>query len=180
MTDWTPIIAIAEVVAAVAVVASLVYLALQVRQNTRSVRAATYDAMVRASGDFLLPIIQDASLARAFEQAVARWSDPSIDEERRTRVMYVLTQLFRSWENAFYQHRQGTLEDWLWKAWERVILSYFHQPGIQDWWQVRRGAYSQPFCEFLETSACPPHDIKTTEQLLTPKSRAVDPGEAAV
>ncbi len=83
--------------------------------------------------------------------------------------MYLLTQLFRNWENAFYQYRQGTLEPYLWEAWRQVILSYFHQPGVQDWWQLRRTAYSKPFQEFLESSSRPDLPLDTTEQTATSK-----------
>ena len=135
---------------------------MQVRQNTQSIRASTYDAMVRSSGDFLVPLIQDRDLARSFERAVSGWSE--LDSEEQVRIMYVLTQLFRNWENAFYQHRQRTLEPWLWEAWRHVILSYFHQPGIRDWWRLRRSAYSEPFRAFLESSSRPDDLIATTEQ----------------
>ena len=36
------------------------------------------------------------------------------------------------WENAYFQYCQNTLEPGLWQAWKGVILSYYHQPGIQD------------------------------------------------
>lgn len=50
--NWAAIQAVAEAIGAIVVVASLIYLAIQVRQNTRAVRVATYDGMVQASGDF--------------------------------------------------------------------------------------------------------------------------------
>jgi hypothetical protein len=96
--DWTAVQAVAEGVAAAGVIASLVYLAVQVRQNTRAVRAGTYDAMVRSSGDSLLPMIQDGDLARSFEWIASDWSDSRITPEQRTRVLFLLTQLFRNWE----------------------------------------------------------------------------------
>jgi hypothetical protein len=179
MTDWTPVIAIAEVAAAAGVIASLVYLAVEVRHNTRSVRASTYDAMVRTSGELLLPLIQDAKLARTFERVIANWGDPAIDEGDRAQAMYLLTQLVRSWENFYYQYRQGTLEDWLWNAHQYVIRSYFHKPGVQQWWQMRRAAYSQPFREFLESSTAPVDGIKTSVELTPARESLPDADEEA-
>ncbi len=83
MINWTAIGSVAEIVAAVGVIVSLIYLALQVRQNTQSIRAATYDAMVRTNGDFLLPLIQDPDLARTFERAVEGWSELDYEEQVR-------------------------------------------------------------------------------------------------
>ncbi len=162
--SWGAIQAVAEATGAIAVVASLIYLAIQIRQNTRAVRAATYDGMVRGSGEFLRPMIEDAELARTFERLAEDWEDPAVSVEARTRAMYLLTQLFREWENAYYQWRQGTLEDWLWQAWRTVILSYYHHPGIQAWWRLRHMAFSEPFQAFLERSAAPAARIITTAE----------------
>ena len=43
--NWDAIGAIAETLGAVGVIASLVYLATQIRQNTRTVRSATYQSL---------------------------------------------------------------------------------------------------------------------------------------
>ena len=161
--NWEALGAISELAGAVGVIASLLYVGAQVRQNTRSMRAATYDSLVRSNGDFLTPLIQDAALAASFEGAVASWVE--LDEVQRPRIMYLLTQLFRHWENAFFQHQQGTLAPSLWVTWQEVILSYFHQPGIQEWWQLRRTAYSIEFREFLEASSPPLSGIRTTRQI---------------
>lgn len=161
--NWDAVGALAELVGATGVIASLIFVGFQVRQNTRSVRAATYDSLVRSNGQWLDSIIQDAHLASGFEHVVESWD--TVDEADRPRLMYLMTQLFRHWENAFFQHRQGTLETTLWETWEAIILSYFHQPGVQQWWQLRRHAYSLEFRDFLEASTPPASSIRTTRQL---------------
>ena len=161
--NWDAVGAVAELLAAAGVIASLIFIGMQVRQNTRSVRAATYDSLVRSNGEWLNSLINDSELAASFEGAVGSWAD--VEESERPRVMYLLTQLFRHWENAFFQQRQGTLDAGLWATWERIILSYFHQPGIQAWWQLRHHAYSTDFQAFLEQSDLPATPIRTTRQL---------------
>jgi hypothetical protein len=161
--NWEALGAISELLGAVGVIASLIYVGIQVRQNTRSMRAATYDSLVRSNGHWLAPLVQDAALAASFEVAVENWTD--VAEVQRPRLMYLLTQLFRHWENAFFQHQQGALAPNLWLTWQGIILSYFHQPGIQEWWQLRRSAYSTEFREFLEASSPPPSGLRTTRQL---------------
>lgn len=161
--NWEALGAIAETVGAIGVIASLLYVAFQVRQNTRSVRTATYEALVRSSSDFLTPVLQDPELASSFEAAVADWG--SIDAGRRSQVNYLFTQLFRLWENAFFQKQQGTLEPTLWEAWRHVMVSYFHQAGVQEWWVARRMAYSSTFRDFLEASDPVSDQIRMWPQL---------------
>ena len=166
--NWEALGAIAELIGAVGVIASLIYVGFQVRQNTRSMRAATYDSLVRSNGEWLAPLIQDAALAESFEVAVTSWTD--VQEAQRPRVMYLLTQLFRHWENAFFQQQQGTLAPSLWLTWQEIILSYFHQPGIQEWWKLRRTVYTTEFRTFLEASSPPESGIRTTRQIYGPDS----------
>lgn len=161
--NWDAVGAVAELLGALGVIASLLYVGVQVRQNTRSIRASTYDALVRSSAEWLNPLIQDPGLAASFEEAVLGWD--RVDDAHRGRIMYLLTQLFRTWENAFFQARQGTLAPSLWSAWQRVILGYYHRPGIQEWWRIRRDAYSSEFQDFLESSSPPAVPIRTTREL---------------
>ncbi len=162
--NWEALGAIAESVGAVGVIASLLYVGLQVRQNTRSVRTATYEALVRSSGEFLTPLVQDPELAARFESAVGDWT--SLEASERSQINFLFTQLFRHWENAFFQMRQGTLEPELWDAWRYAMVSYFHQPGVQAWWPTRRSVYSSTFRELLEQSAPPSNGVLMTQQLV--------------
>ena len=82
---------------------------------------------------------------------------------------YLFTQLFRLWENAFFQRQEGTLDPTLWAAWEHVMCSYFQQPGVQEWWPARRLAYSSKFRDFLEASGPVPDGLRTWQQLVEPK-----------
>lgn len=160
--NWDAVAAISALIGAVGVVASLLFVGMQVRQNTRAMRAATYDSLVTSNGDWLAALIQDRELAAQFESAVEDWSQ--VGAEDRPRMMFLLTQLFRHWENAWFQHTEGTLAPELWTTWRKIMASYFHQPGVQEWWQLRRMAYSDGFATFLEASEPTGTSIRTTRQ----------------
>ena len=50
--NWDAIGAIGETLGAIAVVVTLIYLAAQIRQNSRFVKAATYHSTMRARNEF--------------------------------------------------------------------------------------------------------------------------------
>ena len=161
--NWEAIGAVGELIAAAGVVVSLIYLAFQIRQNTRQARGSMYDSIVSSLATFDRPIASDPQLARIFEDAIDDWG--SIDGSGRARVMHLLSTLFKQFENVHYQYRQGTLEDELWLGWRQLMLSYFRRPGVQAWWSMRRGFYSASFRAFLERE-------RPEEALLSPRELA--------
>ncbi|NIR44180.1 MAG: hypothetical protein GWN99_08660 [Gemmatimonadetes bacterium] len=147
--NWEAIGAVGEAAGAVGVIVSLVYLAVQVRQNTRSVRGEMYESIVTAIVDLVEPLTQDQELARIFETAVEDWDAVSFED--RSRLVYLLFSVFKLFENLHYQFRQGTLDPSLWAGWHNLILSYYAMPGVRTWWQMRRLAFSAEFRDYLES-----------------------------
>ena len=99
--------AIAQLIAAIGVIASLFYLAAQIRQNTRSMRAVVVDSLAHSLIDLLGPQAHDIEFTRAFTRVTTDWDGAS--EEDRARTVSVLLAVFKLFENAWFQKRQGTL-----------------------------------------------------------------------
>jgi len=64
--NWNAMGAIGELVGAVAVVITLIYLAAQIRQNTRSNRNLALQTISNQSADWLCLITQSSEVARIF------------------------------------------------------------------------------------------------------------------
>jgi hypothetical protein len=147
--------AIAQLTAAVGVIASLFYLAAQIRQNTRSMRAVVVDALAHAMVDLLAN--QEPELTRAFANAVEDW-DGSSDEER-WRALPLLFAQFKLFENAWFQREQETLDAAQWDGWDAYMRIYFHSPGTQVWWSMRKAAFARGFRDYIESTE-PVPDMK--------------------
>jgi hypothetical protein len=116
--------ALGELIGAIAVVVTLVYLAVQIRQNTRSMEesrrlalAQTYqmraDALqamlVRAAdSEHIGPLITRLT-QRGYPEDVAALEDLSPEERGRFRQWQIAQQTH--WDNMFYQYQQGFLEE---------------------------------------------------------------------
>ena len=57
--------ALAQLIAAIGVIVSLFYLAAQIRQNTRSMRAMVVDSLAQSIADLIRPMAQDREVMRA-------------------------------------------------------------------------------------------------------------------
>ena len=91
---------ISEIVGAVGVIASLLYLAIQIRRNDRSTRAATTQALLGRSTDILL------------QQVYSGFDLESASQSQRDTVFF---GIISHMNNAHYQRSVGTLDD---EAWE--------------------------------------------------------------
>lgn len=140
---------VAQIVAAVGVIASLFYLAVQIRQNTKSQRSVVVDSLTNSLIVLLGPQA-DPTVMRGFAAAVEDWHGAR--EEDRMRAIAMLFTTFKLFENAWFQQQQGTLEREQWEGWDRHIRVYYHRPGVQTWWADRRVMFAPGFRNYVEAT----------------------------
>ena len=93
---------IAQIVAAIGVIASLFYLAAQIRQNTKSQRSVVVDSLTSSLITLLEPQAHP-QVMRSFAAAVEDWH--GANEEDRMRAIALLFTTFKLFENAWFQQR---------------------------------------------------------------------------
>jgi hypothetical protein len=157
---------IAQIVAAIGVIASLFYLAVQIRQNTRSQRSVVVDSLTSSLIVLFGQQAADPTQMRAFVTVVEDWHGAT--EEDRTRAVAMLFSTFKLFENAWFQQRQGTLEPEQWEGWDLHIRVYYHRPGVQTWWSLRRGMFAAGFRDYIESTQ-PISDLAPLSQLIAGK-----------
>jgi hypothetical protein len=165
--------ALAQLIAAIGVILSLFYLAVQIRQNTRSQRSVVVDSLTRSLINLIGPQGYDPELTRGFVSATEDWHGAS--EEDRLRAIAVLFITFKLFENAWFQLRQGTLDLEQWEAWDLHIRVYFHRPGVKTWWSLRRAMFVAGFRDYLEKSQ-PVLDLPPISQLIRGESSSAGSG----
>lgn len=90
-----------ELLGGVAVVASLVYLAVQIRQNTRTVKASTLHHNTELWSSMFLRLAEP-DLARAYVAGMA--GQPDIRPLHYTQFFFVCRSMFLAFENQYYQN----------------------------------------------------------------------------
>ena len=159
--------ALAQLIAAIGVIVSLFYLATQIRQNTRSMRAVLVDSLAHSLIDLLSPQAYDVQAIRAFAAAVEDWH--GVTEEDRARSLSFMFPTFKLFENAWFQQRQGTLDKQQWEGWDAYIRMYYHRPGVKTWWSLRKMAFAPGFRNYLEATE-PIQDVMSIGELIRGKS----------
>ena len=147
--NWEALGAIGEIVRGIAVVVTLGYLAVQIRQNTRSTRASMFQSLVEQIVNFNTTFTQDPELGRVYFAGLEDLD--GLSEADRTRMAFALFSHFQIFQSMFYQHRLFTIEPDYWESWRELILMYYSLPGVQRWWQIRQNVFSKAFRDFLES-----------------------------
>ena len=157
---WGAVQAIAELVAAAGVILSLVYLSRQIRDNTRSVRAAANQDLMTAFNDVTSFAGNSRYGARIYHHMVgARWGE--LDEDERSAARLSLLQVMRVFEQAHLQHRAGFLEGDVWDGWRRQMALSMGLPGLVHAWPAIRQVVNADFAAFIDTlEAEAPHAIQ--------------------
>jgi hypothetical protein len=139
---------IGDFIGGIGVVVTLIYLAGQIRQNTRSVQVSAYHAAQRDLADILDGVARDAELTRIFFDGNRDFE--SFSKEDRRRYALCMSSLLRKLENMLYQTRLGTLEP---AQWEGVLSEFrriFAEPGTKAWWVRGRTAFNRELQDFVE------------------------------
>lgn len=134
---------IGELVGGIAVVASLVYLAIQIRQNTASVRSATLAANTD-TWTSLLAHIAHPDYNEAY--LLASSGKPDLQPHQLLQFYLMARTIFVAFENQHYQYCQGTLDEDIYLGYERSISNQvLTQPGFQAYWHATSEEFSPSF-----------------------------------
>ncbi len=93
---------IGEFVGAIGVIVSLVYLATQIRQNTKAVRSNTSQAITDSRVEFLSSISDNPEVARMFFSGLSDLD--SLGPDERSRFAIMMARFIATMENYHYQH----------------------------------------------------------------------------
>ena len=139
---------IGEFLGGMAVIASLVYLAIQIRQNTKTVRGTTLQQNTDFWGDLFLQLA-DPGLTQVFAVGMPGRSDitPSI----YLQFHFIARAMFLGMENQYFQFRNGILDSESYLGYEKVIrFQLLAYRGFRIHWEQNRFAYSPAFVSHID------------------------------
>ena len=127
----------------VGVIVGLIFLALEIRQNTEVARSAV-DLEITALGtDFHMRVAENPALARAYYIGLR---DPdSLTEDERMQLHYLIPSVFLLMEGAHKQYIRGFLPEEGWKPYEGLISYLLGNPLVREWWTNGSTVFSQDF-----------------------------------
>ena len=167
---------LSQIIGSLAVLASLVFVGLQIRQNTKSQKNVAVDSLSGAIAAINVPAMESAALGEALSKATKDWGSAS--REQRIMAHYFLFSYFKLAENAWYQRKANVLDEMQFAGWATGVCMFFHSPGVQDaWWPRRCNHYSPEFQSYLAATAPPPSETGTLDDLFDNVSKSATSDE---
>jgi hypothetical protein len=137
MINWDAIIAIAEIVGVVAIIASLIYVAAQIRQNTAIARATIVHETSVSFSRFHELLAADAELTDIYVRGIDG-DDLSIVESRRFESLIEITMAYledvdHQYKSDLYFDEEDDIDLILYVA--PTYRRFFSSPLFRDWWR---------------------------------------------
>jgi hypothetical protein len=139
--------AIGSLVSGVAVLVSLIYLALQTRQNVLNQRAVNHHGRAQELSSFLRFITQE-DLAGIVDRAAA--GDNSLSDVEIVRYLWATQSILVTTEETFLQHEAGLLDAQFWASIERGTRLQCTIPGFRACWPLLRDRFAPEFTSYID------------------------------
>jgi len=140
---------LAEIGAAVGVIISLIFVGMELQNNTAATEAATREAVNQKDIQFLSLRIDSSVLARAHAKLESGEGLSRLEESQLVHQEYIN---FVSFENSYYQYRKGVLEEIEWLRHRRIVQSQIQEfPYSQIMWERTSHTFGPDFQELVNS-----------------------------
>ncbi len=140
--------AIGELIGGVAIIVSLIYVGVQVRQNTKATTVSTSHAFLNLHATTLGPISVEKEFRDIYWRGLSGLSNLQGNETAAFTAWQMHT--FRTWETFWYQWQEGVFDDRLWEGWQAQFTDLFQYAGTKEIWDARKHQLSEEFRTFVE------------------------------
>lgn len=124
LNDWI------SVLANLGVVVGIVFLVVEIRQNTEALRAETHLAMFQGAQQELFVTIDHPRMV-----TIAADPDEPVTFEDLARLDSFLTAALNARQYAWRQYRAGVLDEQTWVAETNIIALLVGSERTRDWWE---------------------------------------------
>jgi hypothetical protein len=141
--NWEAAGAIGEIIGALAVFLTLIYLALQIRQNTKAVQASAVDASISKVTSVRQSMYENAEIAEIYIAGLANPDD--LDELSRTRFRLLMHNILMAISNIYSQTNFAGLSSSMWESQLVLLRRVVTTPGGQWFWKEYQLEFDETF-----------------------------------
>ena len=135
--------AIGQLAAVFVGIPSLIYLATQIREQTKERRQSVVNALTVQWGDLTCALHESAEFSAIYLRGVQSFD--GLDSISKVRFSAFFNRFLKNFQAMYFAHQDGILTDQLWGEIERTMTDLIGYPGVQQWWNTRRHWHTEEF-----------------------------------
>ena len=136
-----------EIGGAIGLIGSLIFVGIEIRQNTTAVRGATQQAVSSQVAEMYRIGAENERMANLVSKAFQDISKTDISEGDYVSLWMYQMMGFRRIENIYLQYKNGLLTK---DAFSRIGMGIYRTKIVREIWDERRGDFEPDFAEFFE------------------------------
>jgi hypothetical protein len=146
--DITTLAAWGEFLGGIAVIVSLVYLASQIRQNSRLLEAAAEDARLQNFNVSSAMMVSDPEVARIFWDGIE--DRAGLSESDRRRFDPLMSMQYQGFAQQWEYRRRGLDNSTGWEQQELGMRWQLARRGTREWWEEYQELYAAEFRDYVD------------------------------
>lgn len=150
MMNWEAISAIGQLVGALAVLITLIYLAVQLRQNTAAVATSTYESTMTGFNDINVVVASHPALASLLDRGCQ--GKGNLSQEETVQFNFLLRCYANQWWKLYKLYKRGNLPLEEWKIFAQEASQFFEQPGCKPF-RDQNSLFADLYLEFDKYNA---------------------------
>ncbi len=146
--NWEMLAAIGQLAAVFVGIPSLIYLAIQIREQTKERRQSAVNALTVQWGDLTKALHDSAEFSAIYLRGVHSFQD--MDPVSKIRLSAFFNRFFKNFEGMYLSRQDGLLTPALWGEIERTMSDMIAYPGTRQWWETRRHWHTDEFAHVVD------------------------------
>lgn len=142
--DWG---AVGDLIGGAAIIVSLIYVGIQIKQSTAASRAATYQAFSQQYSSHMLPL-QNVDFRGIFVRGLGDLD--SLEADEQVAFFSYLNGVLRMFEAFYLQQQEGTFDSDIYDPWGAQLVDLFGNTGVQKYWMIRRHNFLPKFADHID------------------------------
>jgi len=144
------LVGVAEIISAIAVIVSLVYLSNQVNLNTSAIKSASAQSVQENFASWYSTVQSDPLLLEISINGLEDYKNLSKIEKAQFIAMFMTFSSYS--QNAYYKWQEGSLSDELWRSWEYILQQFVLSPGGKEFWDERGYLFGDRYSNYIENN----------------------------
>jgi hypothetical protein len=139
---------VADIVGAIAIIVTLIYLSIQVKDSARASRSAAVTDATTAMQAFYQELGSNPATSKLFLDGLTH--PDTLSKEAQFQYLMMMHSCFLGFQRSFFLAREGTLDLALRDSIGTAMHAVNHLPGIHLYWRQRKGYFQPEFVEWVE------------------------------